>query len=183
MSKVIEVTSYKPKSGDNLFFDNNIWMFLFCPLHNYEKNKQSKYSDLFKSVLSVNASIWINSLILSEFCNSWLRIEYNKWKLLPANKGCNDYKRHFISSTKYQETISEIKDIIPAILKNSQRGSDNFNAVNIETILSELNNCDFNDSYYLDLARINNWKIVTDDSDLITSKACKVDIITANVIK
>lgn len=181
MSNVIDIASYETKSDDVLFFDNNVWMFLFCPILKFEKNKQRKYSNLFQSVQSVKACIWINSLVLSEFCNAWLRIEYNKWRRRPENGIDNDYKRNFVQSSKYLETIEEIKEIIPEILKYSERGSDNFSSINMDSVYSELNNCDFNDSYYLELASQNRWKIVTDDADLFKNNQLNIEIITANI--
>jgi len=181
MSKVHDITNYTPTSGDVFFFDNNIWMFLFCPIANAQKSKQQKYSEFFKKVNSVKACIWINSLVLSEFCNAWLQIEYKRWLKLPANVFNNNYKKDFVPSTTYKAIISEIKDTLPQILKQTERASDNFNAVDLEKIFAELDNCDFNDSYYLELARLNKWKIVTDDADLFKNNKVQVEIITANL--
>lgn len=181
MSNVIDISSYRIKSDDVLFFDNNVWMFLFCPILKYEKNKQRKYSNFFQSTQTVKACIWINSLVLSEFCNAWLRIEYNKWKRKPENAVDNGYKRHFITSAKYLETIDEIREIIPEILKYSEKGSDNFSSINLNSVYKELGNCDFNDSYYLELASQNNWKIVTDDADLFKNNQLNIEILTANI--
>ena len=44
---------------DNFFFDNNIWIFLFCPIGNHDKNKQKIYSSFLQSVRQANATIWI----------------------------------------------------------------------------------------------------------------------------
>ena len=181
MSKILDISSYQTKSDDVLFFDNNVWMYLFCPILKYEKDKQRKYSKFFQSVQSVKACIWINSLVLSEFCNAWLRIEYNKWKRKPENTLNSDYKKYFVCSSKYKETIEDIRDIIPEILKYAERGSDNFNSISLESIFRELDNCDFNDSYYLELACKNNWKIVTDDADLFKNNQLNIKIITANI--
>ena len=40
---LIDVADYTPSPNDTFFFDNNIWMFLFCPLGNY-KQKPQKFS-------------------------------------------------------------------------------------------------------------------------------------------
>lgn len=180
MSNIKNIKSYHISSDDNFFFDNNIWMFLFCPTVTHIK-KQKQYSSFFSSAISSKACIWINSLVLSEFCNSWLRIEFNKWKKLPANLTRCDYKKDFVKSSKYNDTILEIQEIIPEILKYSERGSDNFNAIEIENVINELSECDFNDSYYLELARKNNYKIVTDDADFFKNNSMNIEIITGNI--
>lgn len=181
MSKVHNISNYTPSSDDLFFFDNNIWMFLFCPIANYRKDKQKKYSSFFHQVSSTNASIWINALVLSEFCNAWLRIEYNSWRKKPENLVNNDYKKDFVSSGEYKETIQEIKSILPQIISITLRSSDNFNSINLNAVYAELENCDFNDSYYLELAHQNKWKIVTDDADLFKNNMLDVEIITANI--
>lgn len=180
MSKVHNIVNYNPSSVDVFFFDNNIWMFLFCPIANAQKSKQQKYSEFFKKVNSAKACIWINSLVLSEFCNAWLQIEYKRWLKLPANVYNHNYKKDFVPSTTYKTVILEIKETLSLILNQTERASDNFNAVDLERIFAELDICDFNDSYYLELARLNKWKIVTDDADLFKNNNIQVDIITAN---
>ena len=181
MSKIHDIKNYKISSTDTFFFDNNIWMYLFAPIANSKKSEQKDYSDFFNSVCTARATIWINSMVLSEFCNSWLRIEYNNWKKEIANVQRFDYKKDFIPSNIYQETIAEIKQTLPNILKKTERCTDNFNSINIDNVLKELNNCDFNDSYYIELAKSNNWKIVTHDADFFKNNSSNVEIITANI--
>lgn len=181
MTKIHNIDEYSPTSGDAFFFDNNVWMYLFCPIANAQQNKQRKYSNLFKNIISAKACIWINSLVLSEFCNAWLRIEFNNWKKKPQNNPSADYKKDFVTSAAYKDVIVEIKETLPQILKKSERTSDDFNRVDLDRIYAELSNCDFNDSYYLEQANINKWKVVTDDADLFKNNSLNVEIITANI--
>jgi len=180
MSKIHNISSYQPTASDVFFFDNNVWMYLFCPIANYQKEKQQKYSSFFKSICSVKSCIWINALVLSEFCNAWLRLEFDHWKKKSENIGKNNYKRDFVQSGDYQDTVLAIKSVIPSILKNTERSSDNFNSIDCNHVFSEFGNSDFNDSYYLTLAHTNKWKIVTDDTDFLKSNLFDVEIITAN---
>jgi len=181
MSKLHDINIYQPTSTDMFFFDNNVWMYLFCTIGNYEKEKQRKYSVFFNQVCIAKACIWINSLVLSEFCNAWLRLEYNKWLKKPGNTGKRDYKSDFVPTQVYKDVIKDIKNVLPTLLKKTERSTDNFNAINLDSIYSELENCDFNDSYYLELARMNHWKIVTDDADFFKNNKLNVEIITANI--
>ena len=120
-------------------------------------------------------------MVLSEFCNAWLQIEYKRWIKRPENVVRNNYKKDFVPSITYKEIISEIKSTLTLILSQSERSSDNYNAVDLGKIYAELEYCDFNDSYYLELSRMNNWKIVTDDADLFKNNKVQVEIITANI--
>jgi len=179
MIKLHKISDYQSKASDVYFFDTNVWMYLFCPIGNYNIKTQKIYSGFFKEVTSVGACIWINSLVLSEFCNAWLRIEFKQW--CESNQTPKaDYKKDFIPSETYKETVGEIKEVIQEILKKSERTSDEFSAINIDNVLNELENCDFNDSYYLELAQQKNWKIVTHDADLFKNNKLNIEIITAN---
>lgn len=178
MSKIHNIKDYTIRPDDTLFFDNNVWMYLFSTIGNSKKNKQRIYSAFLQKVLSRKTCIWINSLILSEFCNAWLKFEFNNWIKLPENISKTNYKLDFIPSDHYKNTISQIKNSINDILKITEKCSDDFTSININSIFSELENCGFNDSYYLELAQKNKWKIVTDDSDFIKNTSLNVEIIT-----
>lgn len=179
--KLHDITTYQPSYSDIFFFDTNVWMFLFCPIGGYKKEKQRKYSDFFNKVVSSKACIWINSLVLSEFTNAWLRIAFNDWKKIPANIGKNNYKQHFVPTASYKSTIEEIRPTLEIILKKAERATDDFNSISIDHIFRELENCDFNDSYYIELASRHKWKIVTDDADLFKNNNLNAEIISANL--
>jgi hypothetical protein len=180
MIKIYNISDYQPKSGDVFFFDNNIWMYLFCPIANSEKEKQRKYSAFYNQVITVKACIWINSLVVSEFCNAWLRYEYENWKKKPENYQYDNYKKDFIPSQAYKQVTEDIKQTLPSLLKTTERTTDSFNNINIDKVINQLIHCDFNDSYYLELARMNKWKLVSDDADLMKNNQICVEIITAN---
>ncbi|OFX59213.1 MAG: hypothetical protein A2046_12825 [Bacteroidetes bacterium GWA2_30_7] len=179
MAIIHDIQDYKPTFNDSLFFDNNVWVFLFCPIANYELKKQRLYSNFLKEVRQSKSAIFINSLVLSEFCNFWLKTEFNNWK--KSNPSKMNYKKDFIPTVEFKKVVDDIRIALNSILKITEKGSDNFNAVKIDYILTEFGNCDFNDSYYLELARLNNWKIVTDDSDLFNNNKLNIEIITGNI--
>jgi len=177
---VNDISSYQPKFNESFFFDANIWIFLYCPIANTGKRKQNIYSNFLASVQRSNAGIYINSLVLSEFANRYLRIEFDFWKKEPGNANCI-YKKDFVGSDKYKEVVGEIILQIKSILKLSEKASDNFQAISIENVFAEFGTCDFNDSYYIELARMNNWKIITDDADFFINNQLGIDIISANL--
>ncbi len=181
MTKIYDINNYQPKASEVFFFDANVWMFLFGPIGDFKKQKQKSYSTFFDAIVTSNATIWINSLVLSEFCNAWLRIEFEEWKKKPENTSKKNYKRDFVPSLAYKNIIVEIKTILPVLLKKAERANDNFQNINLDSVYAELENCDFNDSYYLELAHQNNWKIVSDDADLFKNNKLNIEIITANI--
>ena len=90
MAKVSYLRKYKVTSSDCFFFDNNIWMFLFAPIADYNISKQRAYSKFLREIQSAGATIFISSLILSEYINRCLRISYGQWKERNHNTK-NDY--------------------------------------------------------------------------------------------
>ncbi len=181
MSKTHNISTYKPKFTEAFLLDNNVWMFLFCPIGNYSKDKkQREYSAFFKELVSNKNTIIINSLILSEFANSYLKLEFNLWKKLPENNGRLEYKSDFVGSPKFLEAVEDVKISIKSILKVAEKFSDDFNAIDIEDVFSNFGKSDFNDSYYIALAQFKKYKIVTDDFDFYDNNTLDIEIITAN---
>lgn len=180
MANVFDITKYATKQTESYFLDNNVWMFLFYPHGNYQKQKISKYSNFFKDLTNSGRTIFINSLVLSEFANAYFRNDFRNWII---EKGLinPDYKKDYVGKGRYLDTSEEISNHIRTILRVCEKSNDDFNAINIENVYSELINCDFNDSYYLELGRLRGYKIVTDDADLFKNNSLSIDIITANV--
>lgn len=164
MNNIIKVTDYDPRSTDEFFFDNNIWMFLFCPIGEYEIRKQKIYSRFLQSIITAKATIYINSLILSEFSNSYLRQSFNRWN---ANKNLK-YKKDYIPTEEYKNNAKEVADIITRqIMRLSvlEKKPDDFNSLDIDIICESLQTIDFNDCYYIEYCKKNSLKLVTDDHD------------------
>lgn len=176
-AKIVDIAKYSPKSSDVFFFDNNVWMYLFCPLANYNKNRQKHYSSFLQGIATSQSTIFVSSLILSEFTNRYLRMDFEQWK--DEQKKYNAvFKKDYVGTQRYKDTVIEIKRNINQIMKFCEKSSDNFNALDLNDILQHLSHIDFNDSYYLELANLSKWKIVTDDIDFVSYKDHDVEIIT-----
>lgn len=177
--EVINVNDYSPRSSDIFFFDNNIWMLLFCPLGNYRKESQKAYSSFLRSIQASRSTIFINSLVLSEFANASLRIDFDQWKGLEGNDKAK-FKSDYVGSERYKDTVSTIVSSILNIMKIAEKSHDEFNSLNLDKILGGYKQRDFNDNYYLELAASKNWKVVTDDSDYFTYSHTSLKIFTFN---
>ncbi|MEP5792059.1 MAG: PIN domain-containing protein [Cyclobacteriaceae bacterium] len=180
MADVHKISEYTPKFTDTFFLDTNVWIYLFCPIANNRAKEQKVYSAFYKLLIQGNKGIFVNSLVLSEFANTWLRIDFNLWKK-EDQKLNTDYKRDFVGTDRFKETVDDIKQAIKVILSKAERMTDNFNSISLDKVFGEFGTSDFNDAYYLELARMNNWKIVTHDSDFFKENKLSVDIITAKV--
>jgi hypothetical protein len=176
-AKLTDITKYDPKSSDIFFFDNNVWMYLFCPLGNYNKSKQKHYSSFLQSVTTSRSTIFISSMVLSEFSNRNLRMDFDLWKDETGKYGA-EFKKDYVGTSRYKNTVEEIKVSINSIMKCCDKTSDNFNAIDIGNVLVHLSHIDFNDSYYIELAKLDSWKIVTDDNDFLKYTNHNIEIIT-----
>jgi len=176
-AKVIDIKTYIPKSQDIFFFDNNIWMYLFCPLGNYNKSHQKQYSIFLQCVRTSHSTVFINSMVLSEFANRYLRMDFEQWKKDPGNYYA-EFKKDYVGSLRYISIIDEIKIQINQIMKFCEKTSDNFNAIDLKNVFNHFRQIDFNDSYYIELAKLSKWKIVTDDQDFIRYTGHDLEVIT-----
>lgn len=176
-AKIIDIKTYSPKSQDIFFFDNNIWMYLFCPLSNYNKSRQKQYSNFLQSIQTSKSTIFINSMVLSEFSNRYLRMDFEQWKKDTDNYNV-EFKSDYVGSKRYSEIVDEIKIQINQIMKFCEKSTDNFNAIDLNNVFNHFHQIDFNDSYYIELAKLSKWKIVTDDQDFITYTGHDLEVIT-----
>lgn len=177
MSNKISILSYTPSSEDKFFVDNNIWMYLFCPLGNYREETVDAYNIFFLKLLQNKCTIYTSTLILSEFFNSYSRVDFNIKKSQNPSR-YRDYKRDFRNTDEFNLLSKEICDIIKdKILKYSVRLDDNFSTIDIYSILTEDSNFDFNDKYFAKICEDNNIKILTNDKDFL-NLTNNIDIVT-----
>lgn len=116
-------------------------------------------------------------MILSEFANSYLRFTFQRWQeengYLEAK-----YKKDYVGSDSYKESAEEVTSYLNRILKITEKYPDDFNAINLDNVLERLSFIDFNDSYILELATNNSFKIVTDDNDFVDHDIHSAKVIT-----
>lgn len=150
----INIKDFDVKSNQSFLFDNNIWMFLYCPIANYNAKKQASISKLFETILSRDCSIIVNNLILSEFCNAYLRLDYNLWKDEASNLG-KSFKKDYFLTERSRDTREEISSIVEnKILKFSDKYPDSFNALNFGNIWTYYKEIDYNDSMIYEQCKI-----------------------------
>lgn len=110
-NNLFQSKDFDVKSNQSFFFDNNIWMFLYCPIANFNEAKQKTISTLFEKILSRNCIIIVNSLIISEFCNAYLRLDFNLWKEETKNPLAN-FKNDYFTSKRAIDTRQNITNTV-----------------------------------------------------------------------
>lgn len=155
-----KIDQYQFNSNDKLFFDANIWLFLYGP--NKPNNpKVSLYSQSFASIIAAKCTIFIDVLILSEFINSIAR---TRWKLdAPHIQNFKTYRK----TAGFQSTAKDIATDAKRILTSCSRIESGFEQTLIQDILDEyaLGDSDYNDQILTSLCKRENLILVTDDGD------------------
>lgn len=146
-------------------FDTNIWLYLLSDLHENMEREIAAYSNLLAEIIEKEYKIFLPSTILSEFTNVLLRADYNSIK--DNSKDNYSFKKNYVGSAEYLARTEEITELIGQILAidNLVKIDDNFHKINIDLVNNNFKTIDWNDSYLIELAKINNSFIVTHDRD------------------
>jgi hypothetical protein len=164
-----KISKYSVGPSEEFFFDTCVWLYIFAPLAGARKDKQIIYSKLYGEVLSRGATIWINSQVVAEYINRYLRLEFDQWKKLTGNPWA-DFKKDFRPTSEYQIALQSVKSQITAILQKSERIPDDFHSINISAIINSMGtSCDYGDAIIINLCNYKKFKLVTDDSDMTKS--------------
>lgn len=141
-------------------------MLIYAPIGDVNRKYQESYSRFYGQVLSIDAAIYINSIILSEFYNANLRIDFNEWK---KNSGHHtaDYKRDYVGTQAYCDAVDSINAAVRQILQKAIPISDQFNSADHNRIASEMTHRDYNDNFILERAAKKKYKVVSNDRDLL----------------
>lgn len=177
---VCKIKDYQVASTSSYIFDTNVWIFLFAPLAGAKKYKQKMYSQLLADILSRKATIWINSLIVSEYVNAVLRLAFKQW-MHNNNLYSADFKRDFRPTADYQTALADVNAQVSDILNICERRPDNFNHIDISAVINSMNaaSCDFGDAMIVDVCNHNKEiHLVSDDTD-ITEANFPFTVITA----
>lgn len=178
MSNIITISSYEPKKDEKFFFDTNIWLYLLCPVGNYNQAVVNKYNMFFSKIVLNKSIIYTSAMVISEFFNVYARIEFSI-KQNSDPKKYKNYKNDFRNTKEYETFSAQVCGLIDAkILKYSIRIDDKFSTINKSNLLCQSSSYDFNDKYFVELCKDNKLKIVTNDKDFFHFKD-NIDIITS----
>lgn len=160
------------------FFDTNVWIYIYGPIASAEQKKQAIYSTLLRNIIDHKATIFVSSLVLSEYINAVLHIGFKQWKRATGNFNAN-FKFDYRITADYQDRLKEAVLQVQEILKVCERRPDDFHIVNIGVILASMNqNADYNDAYYIHDCEKIGMKLVSDDSDMKNVQSA-ITLITA----
>lgn len=179
---VINISSHQPKKEDGYFLDCNVLMYIFYTNGSYKQNTIKNYSELITKIINAKAKILLTDVLLSEFINTYIRLEFHR--LARVNNWPRDkeyFKRTFRFSKEYKDILRELKIIITRHLAEFALMIDiPFSKFKFDTLFDKPETFDFNDRYYGFMMEKYDAYIVTNDADFSDISQCK--IITGNPI-
>lgn len=174
MAIINRVNGYSIERSEKFFIDANIWLYMYCPIGDYDARAVQKYSDFYEKITNAGNEVYVCSSLISEVLNRYMRIEF---QIAKEEDGINDYKRDFRNNSDYEDTINSIEALIKEkILDKCISINDQFESFDFEKVYLN-KNLDFNDSLYCHIAIQNGLKIITHDKDLRNTDL-PVEIIT-----
>lgn len=163
-----------------IFFDANVLIYLFgIQDYNKDKNKSfsDKYASIFHALKKQQKKMVISVEVISEYINRLQRTEYNNYlnenKL--TQKDC-DFKKHFRSSDKGKQVVSNSYLGAKTILKHFELIGKQFKNEDIESLLI-VDSLDFTDKIIYSICKENNYILMTNDTDFASSD---IDILSAH---
>lgn len=177
MPERIRLSEISRINNSKIFFDANIWIYIFGNIGNYKKKEVLKYSNAYKQILRSDNQIYIDTIVMSEFVNRLLRKPFEILKKTPklAKLKYKTYRK----MPEYKETLEDISRIFKNnILRTSEIIDYNYDKINFLSLL-DLDNIDmdFNDNHIANICNKKGMFLLTHDGDF---KNSDVNIISYN---
>lgn len=173
-NKAYDLATYPFSRGETFLFDANVWLYLYPPPSGYRSKITQKYSNGLKSIRSVGSQLIMDAMVLSEYLNTYCRIE---WKALHLTRYPNF--KSFRKSAAFSGVGKGAESFATSMLKLCVRRDHPFSAANIRRVLADFATgvIDFNDGLLAETCRKNGWKLVTNDGDFTSGG---IEVLTAN---
>ncbi|WP_169846873.1 hypothetical protein, partial [Heyndrickxia oleronia] len=112
-----------------------------------------------------NAKIYTTAMQISEFFNTYCKLEYHIAKQTHPEL---NYKRDFRASEDFIDLVSNLRMIIKhRIFKHAEKIDDKFSNIKIDEVLKN-SSYDFNDEYFINLCLQDSIIIVSNDRDMMS---------------
>lgn len=172
-ARLIKDHAFQPT--DNLLLDANVWLMLYGPQGDPSSYRTRVYSDAFKRMLSAGSMIHIDVLVMSEFINSYARLEYK----LAIRRGLGAEFKEFRESDEFPPVAQRIAADAKLVLQRCKCIESGFSTSDIAGVLTEYETGrkDFNDQMLAEMCTSNGLILVTNDADF---KASGPTVLTAN---
>ena len=161
---------FEELDGREVFLDTNVLIFMYAP--EGTSYKIEYYAGIFDKLFSNGSKMITSFIVISEFINRIMRIEFDKYKRiqdLPTLK----YK-DFRKSEAGAKASEDAYGTADAILYSVEINDNKYSSEELIDILSK-RTLDCNDAYICQLCKDNNYILFTDDKDF---RKRKLDVLT-----
>lgn len=173
-----QITDFKIGRQDKFFIDSNVWLYLYYPtVSGASKRVSDQYSELLNEILEKGNLIFTNLIQFSELINVIHHQEY--YDAVYRKKFQGKFK-NFRESEKFSEAMNTAKLVTNQITKQTHLQTGMFTSDEMKTMVGSCDKADFNDIYFIELAKKENLHIITHDFDFKAASNFTNSIITAN---
>lgn len=160
-----------------IFLDTNILIYLFGfgtpTLEYWEK----EYRKLYKKLKSQNNIFVVDYIVISEFVNRTIKIEYSKY-LFSNNLDKNSLPyKDYRNSSNGQETLKDIYIILNADILDEFEVIEKSYSKDDLRIMCSVDELDFSDKAIIKICEDNQFILLTNDTDF---KKSSIDIISCH---
>jgi predicted nucleic acid-binding protein len=172
----LNAQEYVPKETDIFLVDANILLSFFTPFGDHDKNIGEQY-ERFILRAHYNSKLVVTSMTLSELIYRNLK---NKYEIYNRTNNTHISYRDYRKLQEFGEELKRLETVIERqVLRIMERIDDEFTKIDVMNCFSApADTFDFSDRYYIELAKKNNMKILTNDLDF--SAVDDVFIVTTN---
>jgi predicted nucleic acid-binding protein len=173
-NKAYDLESYSFSPGEQILIDTNIWLYLFPAPGNPLQPFAQQYSRAFSKLVSSKAQPVLDPLVLSEYLNRYIRIEWEG-----QNKSQYPKFKDFRNSADFSRVASSAGTFAKMILHYCQIHSIPASELDLNHALADFSagGVDFNDALLVDICKKRNIKFMTNDADF---QRGGIDVLTTN---
>lgn len=161
-NKAHNLSSYSFSLDEQILVDTNVWLYLFPAPTDPSNRFATQYSTAFSNLVSAQAQLVLDPMVLSEYLNRYIRIEWegNYKSRYPKFKD-------FRNSSEFTAIASAAETFAKKILSFCQIHSIPANELDLNQALSAFSTGgeDFNDALLVDICKKRNLKLMTNDGD------------------
>lgn len=173
-NKAHDAATYNFQADEPILIDANVWLYLQPPAAQPAPFWAKAYSGAFSRLLRAKARPLVDGLILSEYLNRYIRIEYDAaWR--PHYPQFKAFRQSADAAAILQDAVAEVEQI----LKASHACDTSFANIDLPTVLTAVQNgtLDFNDGVLIENCRQHGWKLLTNDGDMTLGG---IELVTTN---
>jgi predicted nucleic acid-binding protein len=173
-NKAHDLKTYRFSSGEKILVDANIWLYLYPPPMNTNVPFARQYSSGFAQMVNDGARPVLDPLILSEYLNSYCRIEW-------AGQFKSNYPKFkdFRNSSDFRTVAGKAgffaRRILDFCLVHDIPGND----LDLHQAVADFESTglDFNDALLADICKKHDLKLLTNDADF---RFGGIEVLTTN---